>query len=207
MYVTVFQVSRIPHQTTSSCAKTQILQSGTIKSVTPVHPSIFHINLTLIFRVFSSFHPVENFQWSCRSLCSDLNPMPVNIFHQPHKNSHRPSTNSQSVGWQLLHAIDRGSGDFFPRLLFRLVRRVTQAFFLHAHPLHASILPSGKSQHNEFTQCWNNTRCLVWARRSIQQLKSRMLSTSQTHWTRCTSFALLFSAAAMAMSMGLGTSV
>lgn len=60
MYVTLFQVSTIPHQTTSSCAKTQILQSGTVNCVTLVHPSIFHINLTLIFRVFQ-FSSHRNF--------------------------------------------------------------------------------------------------------------------------------------------------
>lgn len=94
--------------------------------------------------------------------------------------------------------------DFFTCLSLRLVRRPIQPFFyLHIH-LRLPFFHLGNL--NTTRSCSAGTALdLVWAHRSTLQPKSRVLSTSPTHWTHRTSFAQLFYTGTVAVSMGLGT--
>lgn len=125
--------------TTSNSAKTQILQADTGKSATLVHPSIFHLTLTRIFKVFQ-FSPLKYCQWSCRSLCSDIMlggahflPTPFNactgaVTAQQEAHDLQVDSCCANIQRQIL------GGNFFTHLLFRLVRRPIQGFFFPTCP-------------------------------------------------------------------------
>lgn len=83
--------------------------------------------------------------------------MPVNIFQQPHRNSHRPSRSSQSAGWQLLHAIDRDSGDFFPPFVIQDHEKSHAGFF--------SACPSTSRSHSSIWEISTQ-----WAHAVLEQL-------------------------------------